>query len=166
METERKVNPPFILRSPSQGYKLGMLKQNPTANRASDHRCRKAVGALCILLLAFGSGAGMADSERDHDRARQALEAGEVLPLRTILERVERQHPGQVIDVELEREHEDKGGHERWVYKIKLLRSGGELAKLKVDARTGAIGKRERRGAEHEREQLDQRRSGSVGGGN
>ncbi|MBL8395834.1 MAG: PepSY domain-containing protein [Candidatus Accumulibacter sp.] len=143
-----------------------MLKQNPTANRASGHRCRKAVGALCILLLTFGSGAGMADSERDHDRARQALEAGEVLPLRTILERVERQHPGQVIDVELEREHEDKGSPERWVYKIKLLRSGGALAKLKVDARTGAIiGKRERSGPEHEREQLDQPRSGSVGGG-
>jgi uncharacterized membrane protein YkoI len=39
----------------------------------------------------------------DHDRARQAVEAGEVLPLRTILERVERDYPGQVVEVELER---------------------------------------------------------------
>jgi uncharacterized membrane protein YkoI len=68
-----------------------------------------------------------------------------VLPLRTILERVEREYPGQVVDVELEREHENK--LERWVYKIKLLRSGGSLIKLKVDARTGAvIGKKERSG--------------------
>jgi CheY-like chemotaxis protein len=65
----------------------------------------------------------MADNGRDHDRARQAVEAGEVLPLRTILERVEREYPGQVIDVELEREHENN--LEPWVYKIKLLRSGG-----------------------------------------
>jgi uncharacterized membrane protein YkoI len=117
--------------------------------------------------LAFGSSAGMADNARDHDRARQALEAGEVLPLRTILERVEREHPGQVVDVELEREHEDKGGPERWVYKIKLLRSGGALVKLKIDARTGTvIGKKERSAAEHEREQRGPRRGGNDGGGN
>lgn len=122
---------------------------------------------MCALLLAFGSNAGMADNARDHDRARQAVEAGEVLPLRTILERVEREYPGQVIDVELEREHEEKGGPERWVYKIKLLRTGGALVKLKVDARTGAvIGKKERSGAEHEREQRDRRRSGNDGGSN
>jgi uncharacterized membrane protein YkoI len=125
-----------------------------------------AAGALCALLLAFGSSAGMADSSRDHDRARQALEAGEVLPLRTILERVEREYPGQVVDVELEREHEDKGSPERWVYKIKLLRSGGALIKLKVDARSGTvIGNKERSGAEHEREQRG-RRGGNDGGGN
>jgi uncharacterized membrane protein YkoI len=159
------VNPLFILRSSSQGYKLGMLKQNPTANRSSRQACRMAAGALCALLLALGSSTGMADNARDHDRARQAVEAGEVLPLRTILERVEREYPGQVIDVELEREHEDKGGPERWVYKIKLLRSGGALVKLKVDARSGAvIGKKERSGAEHEREQRG-RRSGNDGGG-
>ena len=135
-----------------------MLKQNPTANRTASQRCRTAASALCALLLALGSSAGMAENERDHDRARQALEAGEVLPLRTILERVEREYPGQVIDVELEREHEN--GLERWVYKIKLLRTGGALVKLKVDARTGAIiGKKERSGAEHEQERHGQRRS-------
>ncbi len=144
-----------------------MLKQNPNENRPSSHRFHTAAGALCALLLAFASSTGTADNARDHDRARQAVEAGEVLPLRTILERVEREYPGQVIDVELEREHEEKGGTERWGYKIKLLRTGGALVKLKVDARTGAvIGKKERSGAEHEREQRDRRRSGNDGGGN
>lgn len=141
-----------------------MLKQNPTANRASGHPCRKAAGALCILLLAFGSNAGMAENERerDHDRARQAVEAGEVLPLRTILERVERQYPGQVIDVELEREHENS--QERWIYRIKLLRSGGALIKLKVDARDGSIIGRKGPGV-HEREPQQHRRGRSDGGG-
>jgi uncharacterized membrane protein YkoI len=116
-----------------------------------------AAGALCTLLLAFGSGAGRADDSRDHDRARQAMEAGEVLPLRSILERVEREYPGQVVDVELEREHEN--GLERWVYKIKLLRSGGALIKLKVDARDGSIiGRKRPGGHEHEREQQQYRR--------
>lgn len=116
-------------------------------------------GAICALLLVFGAGSSMAENGHDHDRARQAVEAGEVLPLRTILERVEREYPGQVIDVELEREHENNLAG--WVYKIKLLRSGGSLIKLKVDARSGTvIGKRERSGTEHEREQRAHRRVG------
>jgi len=69
----------------------------------------------------------------DHDRARQALEAGEILPLKTVLEKVDRDSPGQVMEVELER---DKG---RWVYEIKVLRPGGSLVKLRLDARDGTI---------------------------
>ena len=75
----------------------------------------------------------------DHDRARKALEAGEILPLRMVLEKVDRDAPGQVLEVELER----KNG--RWIYEIKLLRSGGTLVKLQVDASDGSIiGRRER----------------------
>ncbi len=88
------------------------------------------------LALLVGGGAARADGE-DHERARKALEAGEVLPLKTILERVERDYPGQVMDVELEREHE--GRSERWIYKVKVLRTGGTLVKLKVDAREGSV---------------------------
>lgn len=73
------------------------------------------------------------DGRRDHDRARRALEAGEILPLDTVLERVARDTPGRVMEVELEREHG------RWVYEIRLLRSGGVLIKLMVDARDGTV---------------------------
>ena len=76
-------------------------------------------------------------ADQDHDRARRALDAGEVLPLRTILERVERDHPGQVVNVELEKEH--KGEIQRWVYEIKLVRAGGTLVKLKINARDGTL---------------------------
>ena len=105
------------------------------SNRFSSHRWHTLRLSLCAVLLACGSAASNAGD--DHDRARQALEAGEVLPLRSILERVEREYPGQVIDVELEREHESR--RDRWVYEIKVLRSGGSLIKLKVDARDGTI---------------------------
>lgn len=90
---------------------------------------------LSLALLA-GSAVTHAD-ENDHERARKALEAGEVLPLKTILERVESAYPGQVMDVELEREHEGRG--ERWMYKLKILRPGGALVRLKVDARDGTV---------------------------
>lgn len=103
----------------------------------------RLIVSLSAAILACTSGASLADE--DHERARQALEAGEVLPLRAVLERVEREYPGQVVDVELERLRDN--GAERWVYKIKLLRSGGALVKLKVDARDGKVlGQRARPG--------------------
>jgi uncharacterized iron-regulated membrane protein len=136
-----------------------MLHRDPSANRPSSRRCRIAAGAWCALLLGLAGTHGVAEEDRDHDRARWAVEAGEVLPLRTILERIEREYPGQVIDVELEREHDGK--RQGWVYEIKLLRSGGSLSKLKVDARTGAaIGRKERSATEHEREQRPYRHAG------
>lgn len=88
-----------------------------------------AVSLMCV--------AGLCQADPDHDRARRALEAGEILPLVTVLQRVERDHAGQVLDVELEREND--GLNARWVYKIKLLRPGGALVKLKIDGRDGSL---------------------------
>jgi len=91
-------------------------------------------GLLIWMMLAMlSTGVSYAADNPDHERARQAVEAGDVLPLRTILDRVEREYPGQVMEVELDRE---KG---EWVYEIKLLRKGGALMKLKIHARDGTI---------------------------
>lgn len=91
----------------------------------------------CALLIGLGADPARADRPHDHDRARAALAAGEILPLGTILERVERQHPGKVLDVELERDRNH--GDLRWMYRIKLLRPGGERVRLEVDARDGTV---------------------------
>ena len=104
-------------------------------NRTSSHLAATLRVLLGALLWACLSTATLADE--DHDRARKALEAGEVLPLRSILERVERDYPGQVIDVELERKN--LGGSPRWIYEIKLIRPGGALVKLKLHARDGSL---------------------------
>ena len=74
-----------------------------------------------------------ADSRRDHERARAAVEAGEVMPLAKVLERLAATHPGQVLEVELER---DEG---RWLYEVRLLHRDGRLMKLKLDARTAKV---------------------------
>jgi uncharacterized membrane protein YkoI len=50
-----------------------------------------------------------------------------------VLERLAIEQPGQVMAVELE---QDDG---RWIYEIKLLRPGGQLVKLKLDAQTAAV---------------------------
>jgi len=96
--------------------------------------------AVLALALAIPLAGRASDDERDHDRARRALQAGEVLPLSTVLARLATTHPGQVLEVELERD----GG--RWIYEIKLLQPGGGLLKLKLDARTGEVLKHRTKG--------------------
>lgn len=91
----------------------------------------------CSLLSA-----GLAPTARasdDHDQAQRAVQAGEVMPLRRVLERLDREHPGQVLDVELEREDG------RWVYEIKLLQPNGQRVKLTLDARSAELLERRER---------------------
>ena len=90
---------------------------------------------LALLACALGAGTALHadDGDHDHDRARQALEQGRVLPLRTVLDRVEREYQGQALKVEFE--HDDG----RFIYEIRLLQRDGRLVKLKVDAVNGQV---------------------------
>jgi uncharacterized membrane protein YkoI len=108
---------------------------------------RLSFPALCLAIAAACVLPARA-SDRDHDQARKAVEAGEILPLRAILERVERDAPGQILEVELERKDS------RWLYEVKVLRPGGSLVKLKLDARDGTLLEN------RERESRPRRRSG------
>lgn len=92
---------------------------------------RVACLGLLVSVMAWSSAHAGGD-RNDHDRARQAVAAGLVLPLPVVLERLQKEMPGQVLEVELERERE------AWIYEIKLLTPAGQLSKVKVDARTGA----------------------------
>ena len=88
--------------------------------------------ALCML----GAFPLLRADERnhgDHAMALQALEQGRVLPLRTVLEKVERDYQGQALKVEFE---QDDG---RFIYEIRLLQSDGRMVKLKVDAVDGRV---------------------------
>lgn len=86
-------------------------------------------------------------SDSDQNRSRMAVQAGEIMPLRLVLEQVEKVHPGQVLEVELEHEHGHKmarmGVAETadilWIYEIKMLNKDGRLQKLLVDAKTGEV---------------------------
>lgn len=106
----------------------------PTAMRTRP-LARLLPPVVAALALAAGPSAGWAgrQDDHDHDRARAALQAGDVLPLDRVLQQVAQTHPGQVMAVELEREQE------RWVYELKLLQPGGGLLKLEVDARSGEV---------------------------
>lgn len=107
------------------------------------HRWRAFLlsGLLCGL-LAFSVMPSVGRADDDQDRARQALLAGKVLPLRVVLDKVESQYPGDPVDIEFE---EDDG---IYLYEIKLLQSAGNIIKLKVDAQSGEIIRVKGRGIE------------------
>jgi uncharacterized membrane protein YkoI len=97
--------------------------------------------AAALLLASSLLQSAAASGKGDHDRARAAVQAGEVMPLSALLERLQRSHPGQVLELELEREDE------RWIYEVKLLQADGQLLKLELDARTAEVLKLRRRPA-------------------
>jgi uncharacterized membrane protein YkoI len=94
---------------------------------------------LLLAALAAAFAPADADARRgrgrggDHDEAREAYEHGEALSLAQILRLAQRQVPGEVLDVELEREHG------RLVYEIEILTPSGRVRQLILDARTGAL---------------------------
>ena len=90
----------------------------------------------CVALCLLGASPLLRADDHDHgshELARQALEQGRVLPLRTVLEKIERDYQGQALKVEFE---QDDG---RFLYKIRLLQSDGRMVKLKVDAVDGRV---------------------------
>lgn len=103
--------------------------------------------ALLFLLAALAGApprAG-ADDDRDQDRARRAVAAGEILPLAKILAAVDAGFRGQVVEVELEREDG------RWEYELELLTAEGTVLELTYDAATARLLEVEGRGAERAR---------------
>jgi len=92
--------------------------------------------SLCGMATLLPS-ALLADQDRDHDRARRAVESGEALPLSDILAQVRPNLGGEVVGVSFER----KRG--RWVYEFKVIGAGGRLAEVYVDAASAEILKRE-----------------------
>lgn len=79
---------------------------------------------------ASGSGSDRSGSGRDHQRARDAVGRGEILPLREILKRVETSGGGRIIAVDLNLKAS------RPYYTLKVQR-GSNIKTVKFDAESG-----------------------------
>lgn len=96
------------------------------------HRAQAGVTRRFILaagLLALGASGALADD--DQDEARRAVESGQALPFERILDRARREHPGQLLGVEIEKHDGDL------VYELRILAPGGQIGQWRYDARTG-----------------------------
>ena len=101
-----------------------------------------AFAALLMLPAAGYAGAA------DHERARAALESGQIRPLAEILAKVDAEYSGRVIEVKLTDLDEGLSG---WIYAITLLSPQDNVLSLKVDAGTGVILQVEGQGIEEAR---------------
>lgn len=95
--------------------------------------------SVLLLALAMGlaplSAAGAKD--REHEAARQALARGEILPLVQILAIVAKETPGDILAIELEYRRS------RPVYEVRVLGPDGRVREIFLDARNGAVIRRE-----------------------
>ena len=85
---------------------------------------------LCLLAILAG---GPARASEDADRARRALEKGEIRPLDEILRVARETVPGDVVSVDL------KHGDGHWLYKLRILGADGKRRTVKVDAGSAKI---------------------------
>ncbi|SFK81622.1 Peptidase propeptide and YPEB domain-containing protein [Methylocapsa palsarum] len=95
-----------------------------------------ALGGCAFVPLLGASGKEQAASElreQDHERARAARERGEVMALEEIMPVVRERFPGDLAQIEFER---DNGA---WIYEFKLINFEGRLIEVKVNAKTGAV---------------------------
>ena len=91
------------------------------------------IAACVLLLLATICAAAPAQADTaDHDRARSAVEAGQIRPLQEILAEVRRQVPGRMLDARLQQ-------NGRWVYKVMLLQADGQVVAVTVDAQSARV---------------------------
>ena len=90
---------------------------------------------LVGLFLVLAGWALPGAASADHDRARDAVAAGEVRPLGTIMARLSRRYPGRLLDARLAR----RGGNGAWIYHIKILNRRGAVVALTVDGRSGRV---------------------------
>lgn len=92
------------------------------------------IALLVLLLIMFGEGTAL--SGDDHDRAKQLMDAGDILPLEEIIEKAGREYPGRILETELE----EKG--DQMIYELEILDENGIVWELRFDARTGKLLKR------------------------
>ena len=88
---------------------------------------------LCLVLLAFVLAAPASAGE--HNRARDAVRAGQIVPLRTIAQKVRSQFGGKIIDVRLNRQ----GNPRNWRYAVKVLQPDGRVVIVSVRASDAQI---------------------------
>ena len=75
----------------------------------------------------------MAQADDDHIEARRLLDAGEILPLESILKNVRDRFPGKILEVKLEREDQEI------VYEVEVLGDDGVVTEVYINARTGKV---------------------------
>jgi uncharacterized membrane protein YkoI len=90
------------------------------------------LGAAAVP-AAFGHEHGSSHAEHDEEKARAAVESGEILPLDKVVAALKTGVKGEISSIELE--------YERgiWVYEFKVISPRGRMIEAYVDAKSGKL---------------------------
>ncbi len=70
---------------------------------------------------------------KDHNQALDLVKSGDIIPLATILIKLQKLEQGQIIEVELEKKKK------RLIYEIELVNNEGVIKEYIFDAKTGKL---------------------------
>lgn len=91
------------------------------------------VALMAVAVAALSPVSVWADS-KDQARAREAMLKGEISSLSEALGVIEKEYPGNILEVELE--EEDDFNPPEFLYEIKVLTVQGDVIKVKLHAKT------------------------------
>jgi len=94
---------------------------------------RLSVSICAGIALCCGSAVLIAGQNETGSDSTRTQKSGDILSLDEILQRVNTEQPGKVVETELER----KSG--RYVYEIDVIGDDGVKREFKYDAKTGAL---------------------------
>jgi len=94
---------------------------------------KKNLLLLSVILLLTITVFSYADKDKDYIRAKEWLDAGDILPLESILQKAREKYQGKILEIELEQEDN------QLVYEIELLTLNGNVIELLFDAKTGKL---------------------------
>ena len=97
------------------------------ANRVMLKVCKMLMVSILIIPAAVIA------KDIDQDDAKALRQQGKILPLEQILQAAQSQHPGRVIQVELEKQ---RG---RYVYEVEIADSNGQVWEMKIDASDASL---------------------------
>ncbi len=92
---------------------------------------RQWIHLACVFALLVGLGVSAPWAMADEDEEITSNMEG-VAPLRSLLAQVRETYPGQILEVELEKEK--YGKRDILIYEVKLLTKKGSVIKLEYDA--------------------------------
>ncbi len=106
--------------------------------------CRShAVMAVALIVsavaLPYPAAEASDDSRLHQDEVRLLRASGKILPMEDIIARIRTSQPGQIVEVELDRENG------RYVYEVKVIDERDVIHKLELDAGTGEVLRRKER---------------------
>ncbi len=89
--------------------------------------------AVILLVVHMPSIENYAFADGEHDDVLRLKREGKILPLETILKKVNVIQAGKILEVELEREHG------RYIYEIEILTDEGAVWEFKYDAQSAIL---------------------------